>query len=336
MRPELGRLGRLGRSASWRVRRARRGVALVLTVILLALMTVVVVQLAFMTKVEVRSAANLQADLQNEHAIRAALAQARLALAADAAESSRPYDDLHEPWAQSYAPLEIGEAKVNWRIEDEERRLFIGNLVKQDGTADGAVATRLTRLCDETGWSEVKLAERLIDFVDDDRDGSYELGARNAPLRTLEELRLIPEVPLALLYGNPADSTVKGLLSLLTIWSSGRVNVNTAPVEVLVALSEQMTSDGAQAIVNYRETELPTGGYQAFQKPEDLSQVLPQEVAGSIAPLVSTQSQFFTIFARAETAGVARKVRLHLYREGGAVRLFFSEDELPVVEQLQE
>lgn len=66
---------------------------------------------------------------------------------------------------------------------------------------------------------------------------------KGGALDTVAELRLVQGVSDELYYGRPGEV---GLKDLVTIWSSGLVNVNTAPLPVLAALAVGLDQDKAE------------------------------------------------------------------------------------------
>ncbi len=108
-------------------------------------------------------------------------------------------------------------------------------------------------------WREVG-AEHLettsLDFLDKDTEprlgGNEKPNFLNRSLLSLEELLLAPGVTPEILSGFGGRP---GVRSLATVWSSGKINLNTAPVEVLSIL-EGLDGKLAVQIVD-RRTEKP-------------------------------------------------------------------------------
>lgn len=115
----------------------------------------------------------------------------------------------------------------------------------------------LVRLLDEAGLSFQEaqaLAQAILDWIDSDdlrrargaEAAEYRrLGLRrlppNRPIAALEELLAVRGMTAEILYGGPDDGTAfgrrhSGIAEWLTVHGSGRINLNTAPREVLAAL----------------------------------------------------------------------------------------------------
>jgi general secretion pathway protein K len=292
--------------------RAEGGVALILALLLLAILIVLVGQLTITTLHNRTVAENQLADLQNTLGLRSGYHRAKLFLQADA-ERAAAVDSVNEAWA---APVEfdLGKAHVKVAVQDSERLLDLSHLVDDNGERQTTVSAQLKRLASLL-LHPPDVAERILDYVDADTKGDYEAGARNARLLNLEELLRIPGVPPGVLYGGLVEGLEKkGLLEFVTIWprtlpaAPGAVNANTAPAEVLAALSEKMSLALAQAIVQARGARNPDGTYQEVQAPEDLKKVsgMTDEVFASLAGLVLAKSSTFEVKVRSAVGNVEK------------------------------
>ena len=135
------------------------------------------------------------------------------------------------------------------------------------------------RLLDILGIDS-SLADGVVDWLDNDdaprvggAESSYYMGlpypyrAKNDLLDTLDELRLVRGV---------TPEVFEKLRPFVTVWSSGKVNLNTAPKEVLMSLSAgrdaseagAIDAAAADAIIAYRQ-EHP------FNNPRDIGNVSP-------------------------------------------------------------
>jgi general secretion pathway protein K len=297
----------------------RRGFALVLTLLVLTILVIVVAQLSLVTKVDLNLSRNFGNDVQNFYALQAAVAQARLLLKDDF-EKGRPFDSLNESWASEHS-MECGGARLTFRIEDEERRLNIARLVKPDGTVDPLVRARFERLVEIVGATPPDMVERIADYMDKDSTGDFESGARNGPLVLIEELLLIPGIDEVTLFGgkrSEEDDASPGILKFITIWSSGQVNINTAPAEVLQCLSDMMTPDVASSIVAYRQARGDDEKPHDFSSVDQLGDVpgVAAELVGEMKPFATVNGTYFTVRASASHGSVERGARVALVRNG--------------------
>jgi hypothetical protein len=201
-------------------RRPRRGIALVLTLLVLAILLILVVQLRLTTRLHVIQSANTAGDLRNAHAARAALEFARLFVQVDT-ELAADSDSLHEPWARPLQVPDLIGAMAQLSLEDEERRFNLFRLVLPDGKPDPIGREQLARLVALLGIPDETLAPRIADYIDPDAEGEFEAGAKNRMLVIPEELAMIPGVYPEFLYGGVDPQTgrpFQGLLEYVTLW----------------------------------------------------------------------------------------------------------------------
>lgn len=298
-------------------RRTDSGVALILALLVLAVLIILIGQMT-MTSLQNRTVSENQlADLQNGYAARSGYAQGVLYLQADL-EKGTGVDSLSERWAQPIR-FALGRARVEARVLDSERFVNLSRIVNDKGEEVPHVAAQLRRLV-ATLRHPPEIAERIVDYIDADTKGPYEIRARNEKLYSLEELLRVEGLPPEVLYGGKvAGEEKKGLLEFVTVWPrevpqgsaspAGAVNVNTAPLEVLASLSEKMTLPLAEEIVKHRSLPTAQGGFQDFQKVEDLKQVpgMNEEIYGSISAVAVVRSATFEIRVRSAVANVEKQ-----------------------------
>ena len=132
---------------------------------------------------------------------------------------------------------------------------------------------------------------------------------RNAPIKHVDELLRIKGVTEILLDGS---DTVKGLSDFLTVYgagaavedapdgyTTGRVNINTAPLPVLVALLPEENSEVAQLMVEYREERDGTNYVNDISSPTWYKGVPGIGDIEFDSALITTTSDLFRITAAA-------------------------------------
>ncbi len=300
------------------MRRGDRGIALILALLVLAILAILIGQMTITSLHNRTTAENNTADLKNSYATRSGYHRALLFLGRDM-EKIPNVDTLHESWA---APMDfdLAGARVLVTIHDSERFLDLSHLVNENGETNEVMAARLRRLV-RILRHHPETAERMIDYIDADTRGQFESGARNERLFNLEELLRIEGISREALYGGSEGGDVrKGLLEFLTVWPRGSgkdeptppgsVNVNTAPPEILEALSDKMTPVLAEAIVAHRNTVINpvTGGFQDFNSVEDVRKVqgMTDEVFQDISKFLVVRSATFEIKVRSAVGGVEK------------------------------
>ncbi len=304
--------------------RRRRGVALILTLLVLSVLVVVVAQLSFSTKLDVKIAQNYRGDVQNTYAVRAGINYAKLFLKADM-ENAGDVDSLHETWARTFEPVIIGDVELMLWIEDEDRKLNVNLLVDQNGAVIARNKEIYERLLKILRVSDNTLAARLVDYLDRNTDGLFEKDAKNAALYSTRELRRIEGYTDAILFGgDPSSQDALPLLPHITAWGPPQINVNTASAEALQSIHPEMSMEAARAIVNWRAIESAPGKGNTFQQlPGDFSKVpgFPKDLGAKIAPLLTVKSSVFLVHLRARQGSIERRVQAILRREQGIVKM---------------
>ncbi len=249
--------------------------ALVVVIWVATLLTVVLSAFAFSMRTEVEGARNFK-----EEAEMAALAEAGVARAvAEVLNGERQGGEAAAAvarYASGEVPLGRGSFEVT--IQDEERRVPL-NRTGPD------VLTRLFRQTGVDARAAEAIADAILDWRDPDdlhrlqgaeteyyRALPVPYRARNGDFETLEELLLVkgvtpeifagtatPERLAELLARRPDERDFQageylGLARFLTVWGSGRVNLNTASSDVLVAMGVPPAE--AQALRQTREEGL--------------------------------------------------------------------------------
>ena len=124
----------------------QRGVALIMAVLIVALATILAVNVTFRGMVDQRRSANLFALDQGFEVALGAEGWAADILRKDAQDSQT--DHLGEIWARSMSalPIDEGVGTVEGRIEDMQGRFNLNNLVFSDGTTNEKAVKQLERI----------------------------------------------------------------------------------------------------------------------------------------------------------------------------------------------
>jgi general secretion pathway protein K len=294
------------------------GIALLATMLAVALMTMLVVDLTTSAALGYRSAANRADELKAYYLARSGVAAGLALLQADSINDSMQrmaYDGLDEPWAQPVPPIRVGGGTVSFSVVDEARKLNIDLLFNPRARAvDGRYAEIILRLLANLNISP-DLLPVLIDWLDPDSidsqggaEADYYLTLvppyepRNGPMPTIGDLRMLKGMD---------DVTFMMLRQYLTTMPERRVNLNTAPPEVLAALTPELENTPAlvKEILAARLNAPFTNATDVLNLPG-----LGQYQA-SLAPLIGTRSDYFLITGMGEFAG-ARKAVYATFRRG--------------------
>lgn len=301
---------------NWRYA-SERGAALVTVLFAITLLTVVVVEFAYSTQIDQHLAYNALRSLQTTYLARSGVNLAMLALKNDAQNSG--IDALNEDWARTLPPLPVGEGVVTIRVIDEQGKLNLNTLRNNNGTINmqwRQVAERLFL----TQEIEPSLLEPLLDWLDADdfpeprgaETNDYgrltpPYAARNGALFTLGELGRVkgftPEVR-------------KRLEEILTVLPSNstKINENTAPRAVLMAVFPSVEQDAIDAFLTSR-AETPSRGRSELR--ERLH--LPPQTQEDGLNLTAPRSEFFSIIALATLGSVNQLLKVVVQRRAGEI-----------------
>jgi general secretion pathway protein K len=298
-------------------RKIDRGVALLATLMAIALMTVLVVDFTSSAALGYRAAANQANGLRADYLARSGVQIGFALLAQDArrdAEAQEPYDGLDEAWATPFPPLPVEGGLASVSISDETGKLNVNRLIKDNGELDTNFSQIFTRLLQIAGISQ-DLFPAIIDWLDKDSvpmpggaESDFYLRLtppyepRNGPMPSIGDLRMIRGVD---------DQTFLRLSTLLTVVPVDTTNVNTAPPEVLAALIPELTNNPrlvkeilierqAKPFRNNDLSNLP--GFSGF--------------ADRLKEQLETRSEYFTITGRGTYAGTRKLVIASVHRNG--------------------
>jgi len=411
---------------TYRMRQEERGVALILTLLILTLLVIIVFQVSYTTKVDIRLAKNRLDTTVLQYATDGVLTRAMAYIQADASENQwdargdlwesasfeamageggSDYDYEGDPWGGD-SESEEGRVELDVVITDEDRKLNLGLLAarpepapeprsSRDRNRDrndrntGANAERTggrqprNRKAEEeqrekvfdalisilvefrdgttfdlTGTESRQIAEAIRDWVTrpaESRDDS-ELPhppTLDPPMLSIDELLMVEGVTEDLLFDflDPDDEEVviPGLLNFVTIWSSGLVNINTAPPVVLRGFFERDKKKLVDDILEYRDEyeepederdrdrdrrrrERESGSEEAetpgiFKETSELqsNNILDNEDYQALLPFISTQSSVFSVHVTASRGKVELRTRAIVRRVNGRVYPVFYE-----------
>ena len=288
-----------------------RGIALLATMLTVALMTLLVVDFTTSAALGYREAANMADQLHAYYLARSAIQVGVAILEHDAianATQQYPHDGLDKPWAQPAPPIPVAGGMVEVSIVDETRKIAVNPLFNvRTLTVDPNLEQILARLFSIIGVSSdiVPLLEDWLDPDSVESPGGAEADyysrlmppyePRNGPMPTFGDVRMLKGMD---------DATFMLLSRYLTTMPEPRVNVNTAPPEVLAALIPELANDPdlVKEIVAAREAT-------PFAQVTDVTN-LPSigQFAAHLTPLITTRSSYFTITGTGSFAGARKRI----------------------------
>jgi general secretion pathway protein K len=296
----------------------QRGVALITAVLIVALATILAINVTYSSMVDQRRSANLFALDQGFEVALGAEAWAADFLRKDAQESQQ--DHLAETWAQTLPPLPIDEGvgTVEGRLEDMQGRFNLNNLVYSDGTTNEKSVRQLERILAmleiETSW-----ATMIADWIDADVNPGFPDGAEdsvytgldpahltaNMPITRASELMSLPE------FGFERYRRLRPYVTALPIGT--KLNVCTARDVVVDALSEENERNFTTDPKNF-EARRKDGCYPTL---DDLRGTLGQAAFDGVKDTLAEQSSYFraTVWV---TIGTTQFTLYSLLARGGA------------------
>jgi len=251
-------------------RNKARGIALIVVIMAISVIVPTVIYFNRITRAEYYDSANTADNVYLYYLARSGfnLGQALLLY------QKKGYDTLTDSWAKADEELGkkeklIASGELRVQIEDESGKIPLNKIISA-GRINETVVNMLKRLLSQpefglTPMGVEDIVAAIIDWIDNNEDVSpggaeslyyaklpvpYE--AKNAPLDDLSELLMVKGITPELFYGRNGRP---GLSNYLSIRGSGWININTAPVQVLQSLSDDMTRDLANEMDLYRKNE---------------------------------------------------------------------------------
>ncbi len=201
----------------------------------------------------------------------------------------------------------------------------------------GDSATREEIICEIMDWSDGD--EDLCDLSGSEDPSYYQMltpeyERKNAPFDSLLELHMVhgvdDDVYAAFVDPDPRDPKKR----VMTVWGKGRVNVNTAPPQVLLPLVCMMATDetgispcndpmqlmnllqilqGAVIMRQFMPFNRTSDFIAAIQSPERLFLSIPGfplPASGELKKMLTTKSAVFSIYSEATVGKVTKRIHM--------------------------
>lgn len=291
-----------------RHRKGEQGFALVITLVVSALLVALVAQFVNEVYVDTSASHNFvdaqQASLLADSGVNGGIKILQLVV------GGQSYNSLSDPWAK---PLHLDDEQGSWdlTIEDESAKLNLNSISGANGTFIDAYYPIATRLLKKLGFSP-DLCDSLADWVDNNdepkpagAETAYysalrpPYAAKNGFFDTVDELRLVK--------GFDAK-TMERLRPFVTAYADvppgtpAKININTAPAEVLAALDDGMSDDLVARIIDYRKTT-------PFKQPSDILKVTGMDTIGTgLLGKIQTTSTIYRLISRGQVKDTSRVI----------------------------
>ena len=276
-----------------------RGIALILVLWVVVLMSMAALSLSLMTRAEALATLSFKEELEYRFLAEAGIQRGVMELLyRQANRDQQSVLEGAEPYrcdGRAYE-AEISGGRYRMRIMEESGKINLNALTDESGVV-------LKNLLVNSGVAEdraVIIVDSILDWKDEDNlhrlsgaeDSYYQslskpYKAKNADFNSLEELAFVRGVTGDILRG---AGERRGILSFCTVFAKGdKINLNTAPQEILKAIPG-MTDDMIRRIMAYRDLN-------PAEKATESAGWTDAEFA-AIAPYVTTaESNVFTIDA---------------------------------------
>jgi general secretion pathway protein K len=345
-----------------RVRRSSRGMALIMAMIAIFVLSALAAGFALSMKVETRLAQNADSEQQLLWLGRSGVELARYVLSQQMTIPSEPYDALNQIWAGgpggpgetnsalsglSLDHYPIGDGSVSVKIIDLERKANINTanpqVLQQALTIMGVDANDISVVSDSTlDWIDPDDLPRVAGAESDYYQGlAVPYFAKNAPIDDLSELLLVKGVTPEMYWGgnstnhipsafqhklgfghapNQAADYPFGLVNLFTPVSSGRININTADVNVLQMIPGVDAAIAAD-IIKFRAGPDGVEGTEddtPFRNVNQLSAAgLSPQIVSQLGNLCTVRSLAFEVHVTAQIGDYQREYVALLNRNSG-------------------
>jgi general secretion pathway protein K len=209
--------------------RSERGIALLIVMISIIVLTILAAGFAYSMKVETKLARNANSEAELEWLGRSGVEYARWVLANSLLNPMQPYDSLDQPWATGSGflgptnnpiaevqnPFTLGHGTVSWKITDLESKF---NINSPEPVLLQVLPQALTLMGVSPGEA-TPIVNSILDWIDPDdqtrvegAETSYYQGltpayaAKNGPIDDISELLLIKGVTPEIYYGGAATN----------------------------------------------------------------------------------------------------------------------------------
>jgi len=240
-------------------------------------------------------------------------------------------------WGQKDPELAGGESSPESEptpLDQQAARYVVDKKTEKD-------IMRLVKILDVQGVDEEKVTAAIVDWMDSNDEGEWEDDAygeegpppKNAPLDVISELLLIEGVTGDLYYGPKKPELIlldeefsrkgkqwekiTGLEDCLTVCSQVKVNVNTAPADVLSSLLDEENESLVKEIVSYTKKDY-------FKDVNQFEEKMGEHIPAAFKAKIGVGSDSFQIISEGRVNDVRKQLRAYIYRDDDAnVRILY-------------
>jgi len=308
--------------------RNQNGMALLLVLVVVSLLSALVIEFSFSTLVDLRATETFRDRTKSYYLARGGVEAARTILGEDKNEFDHPL----EFWGNPLVNIPAGDGDVSISINDMSGRMNLNYIADNRGNPLASYH-RFVALCGEVlHIDEVQgqeLADSLVYWYNSDNgvvtpDDAYysELqppyARRGAKLTTVDELKLVKGF---------SQQYIDELKPFVRVVGSEQINLNTASAQVLYAWQASAATGNIEivfdrydinAIVDYRR-------HSAYQELADVAMVEGIGERWSAAWLqgsVGVTGAIYQVFSRGRISQVVREAQAIIKKQGNEVLSF--------------
>jgi general secretion pathway protein K len=259
----------------------QRGVALITAVLIVALATILAVNVGFKAYLDQRRSATMFSLDQGFEIAMGAEAWAADILKRDTQGGSK-VDDYTEEWATPIPPIPVDGGDIAGQLEDMQGRFNLNSLVKVENgelVEDKAAVQRFKNLLNLLELEE-KWADMIVDWIDTDIEATFPDGAEDnvytslTPAYRPPNMRITRTSELLALheFGIERYRRLEPFVSALPPGTS--INLCTAAPEVLDAL----LADGASEFTRDRKNVIEMRKLRCFPSLQDFNSQLDAKI----------------------------------------------------------
>jgi general secretion pathway protein K len=284
-------------------RKRERGVAVVTALLLTTLAITIVASLFWQQQVQVRSIENQRLQLQKQWILRGALDWSRLILREDFRINPNS-DNLTEPWAVTLAETrldqyvennrvegDVGDATLSGGIADAQARYNLRNL-SNNGAIEPKEVEAFRRLLTNLRLNQ-SLAQATADAMATAQRASNQPAGGSGPGSTSSQsgvqlIQILNTDDLLAVPGYTPDilDKLRDYIAILPVGT--KLNVNTAPAEVLAARIGTLSLAEATNIVNARKNTF-------YRQLSDFSGPLSKQPDGYDLNQIDVKTKYFFV-----------------------------------------
>ncbi|HET6466508.1 MAG TPA: type II secretion system minor pseudopilin GspK [Nitrospiria bacterium] len=298
-----------------------RGIALLLTLVILVLLTAIIVEFDYGAKVNLITAGNFRDEVRAIYLAKSGVAGARAALKDDAIHHGA-YDDLTELWAQPIPAYPVGDGTVSIEVSDESGKIDLnrlGDKQSQVRTDTANMFKRFLKVMEVDPGLIDPIIQATQNWVNPEPTNDcfeeyyYEqqnppYHCKKGPMDTLSELLLVrgitPEI----------YNKIRPYLTTVSEPNQPPININTAESPVLQSLWDDITPDTAACL----QTGRP---YTAVN--QQIWTACPTDCAKnpSCSRQLGVHSFYFSVKSRGDMYDTEKIVTALIHRQGAITSL---------------